>query len=54
MKKSTKKAKRRGSDVNVTAFDIVNELTAEKPSKTQKRKPAKSRKTSAPKSRKDS
>ena len=31
MKKTTKKTKRRGGDVNVTAFDIVNELTAERP-----------------------
>jgi len=30
MKKTTKKTKRRSSDFNVTAFDIVNELTAEK------------------------
>ncbi len=47
MKKTTKKTKRRSGDVNVTAFDIVNELTAEKPAKTKKRKPAKSRKASA-------
>ncbi len=29
MKKSTKKTKRRSGDVNVTAFDIVADLTSE-------------------------
>ncbi len=50
MKKSTKKTKRRSGDVNVTAFDIVNELTAKtKPGTKRKpsRKPTKARKSKA-------
>jgi hypothetical protein len=47
MKKTTKKPKRRSGDVNVTAFNIVNELTDEKPVKKKKQKPAKSHQASA-------
>jgi hypothetical protein len=43
MKKTAKKTKRRNDDVNVTAFDIVNELTAERPARKASKKAAKKR-----------